>query len=274
MFEEIHQLLLDFNNSDITKDDWRNLFSHSWKGDDDQYGYVLVDGGKIVGFLGTIFSEREVDGTIRRFCNATSWIVKPEYRNESALLVLAFLRTRNCTLTNLSPNPIATNVFTRLGFSVLNDETILRLPVPGFRVNTGCSVTADISEIETQLPDKHLRLLRDHRRYKCRHLLMTRKDGKQCYIISTRIKRKRLWFAHVHYISNLAFFVESIGPITKELCKQHRAAAIMIDKRFDETVRISLGFTYRLPNPMLFKSDVLQPSQIDNLYSELILLNI
>ncbi len=48
----------------------------------------------------------------------------------------------------------------------------------------------------------------------------------------------------------------------------------MIDKRFDETVRISLGFTYRLPNPMLFKSDVLQPSQIDNLYSELILLNI
>lgn len=103
---------------------------------------------------------------------------------------------------------------------------------------------------------------------------MTRKDGKQCYIISTRIKRKRLWFAHVHYISNLAFFVESIGPITKELCKQHRAGAIMIDKRFDETVRISLGFTYRLPNPMLFKSEVLKPSQIDNLYSELILLNI
>lgn len=66
MFEEIHQLLLDFNNSDITKDDWRNLFSHSWKGDDDQYGYVLVDGGKIVGFLGTIFSEREVDGTDRK----------------------------------------------------------------------------------------------------------------------------------------------------------------------------------------------------------------
>lgn len=52
------------------------------------FGYVLKDGNKIVGFLGTMFSERIINKKKYTYCNLHTWIVNESHRLSSYQLLL------------------------------------------------------------------------------------------------------------------------------------------------------------------------------------------
>ena len=61
-FNQVYPLLELFNNQQLTKKDWGELFKTKWTGSPDHCGYALIDGGRAVGFIGTLFSKRIISG--------------------------------------------------------------------------------------------------------------------------------------------------------------------------------------------------------------------
>ena len=81
MFDDIHALLAGFDAEHMSREDWRHmLFEHGWRAQNDPYGYVLSEQGRLAGFIGTLYSRQTIRGRQRRFCNLSSWIVNKEHR--------------------------------------------------------------------------------------------------------------------------------------------------------------------------------------------------
>src|SRR5262245_64825043 len=74
MFDDVYPLLSELDGS-YSREKWREIFDYQWESDEGYVGYALVDGRKVVGFNGAIFSRRIIDGREARVCNLTSWIV-------------------------------------------------------------------------------------------------------------------------------------------------------------------------------------------------------
>ena len=74
-FPAIVPLLEEFDNASIKRSDWQRIFAYDWSKDESIVGYHLEEQGKVVGFLGGIFSKRLINGRMENLCNLTSWIV-------------------------------------------------------------------------------------------------------------------------------------------------------------------------------------------------------
>src|SRR5271156_4427688 len=58
-----------FVRSGIAADGWRPLCTANWLADNPTRGFVVTDGGRIVGHCGTIYSQREIKRKTRNLCN-------------------------------------------------------------------------------------------------------------------------------------------------------------------------------------------------------------
>jgi hypothetical protein len=100
----------------IRIDRWRSAFSQSWASDSPNHGYLMMDGGQIIGTLGCAYSVRQIRGQAIRFCNFSSWSVLPEHRGKGLLLLSAAMKQEGYIFTNFTPNPATIPIFDRLRF--------------------------------------------------------------------------------------------------------------------------------------------------------------
>jgi len=103
LFDRIYPLLEYFNIKDMSRDDWFQLLNTRWSALHDHFGYVLMDGDEVVGFLGAFFYERTLHGSSYSLCNLFCWYVPEKYRKESLFLILAILNLKETTVTSLRP---------------------------------------------------------------------------------------------------------------------------------------------------------------------------
>lgn len=273
-FDDIHSELLVILDAKRPKEEWRRIFTHGWAGDEAYNGYALLDNGEIVGFLGLIFARLPTADGAEPLCNVTSWIVKDRYRGEAALLVLPLRKLSGYTLTNLSSNRTAYEVFTRLGFDVLETHKRIFLPPPpafgrqGYRA----VVIVEPEEILPRLEGRDVKLFDDHRTC-ARHLLIEGEDG-YCYVIFTSGRRRRLPCARIHYFSNPARLPPLLPTLQRSLWKHHGLVLAECDERMVEGLELARSVRKRLSIPRLFRSSRLSNHQIPNLYSEIPLLNL
>lgn len=274
-FEKVYSLLLDFQNPYITKDQWRQLFINPWGSFEDYCGYILVNGEAIVGFLGTIFSKRYLNGQEYKFCNLSSWIVKPEYRAKSISLLFPILKLKDYTITNLTGAPALYNLFKKLGFKDLGLYRFIFPPLPPVKLigRRKCHVIGDHNIIKNKLNKNDLIIFNDHVNYHCIHLIIASDLG-NCYIVATRVLKRGLPFIYIHYINNLSVFTEDIYKAIFQILIKHKSLGIIVDERLLKGRKFSLAIKNQVPNFKVYKSLSLQPEDIDNLYTEFILLNL
>ena len=73
-FENIYSLILkEHNDAANAKANWNNLLKRHWCMKNDTLGYVLIKDGVIEGFLGTIFSYRNINGKSYKYCTIFLW---------------------------------------------------------------------------------------------------------------------------------------------------------------------------------------------------------
>lgn len=130
----------------------------------------------------------------------------------------------------------------------------------------------DLAAIEKTLDGQNLIIFNDHKPYPCFHFLLTGKD-RYCYIIYAKLRRKRIPYAHLHYISDPDLFALAYRDIRKSILSHANAFFLLIDSRLvkNRKLPISICLPYRAPKQ--YMSSTLKPPQIDNLYSELVMLN-
>ncbi len=278
-FEEIRPLFDQFriNNPHVAPERWRRLFHYTWPMDDETRGYILRDADRIVGVVGTLLSDREIAGRRERFCNLTSWFVLPEYRAYSLELRTAAASHPDATIISFTPLASLARFHQMMGFRPLESQLRILFPWPdprGIGAALRFRVTTDPRKIPALLNEQDRMIWRDHQAHPCRHLVVHDRSGRYCYVVSTRTKGRRYFFSHVHYLSDAGVFVEALERVRPALCLQNRAMLTMIEQRFLAGRHVPQSKIAEMPTPRIFFSSTLAAGQIDNLYSELVVLGL
>lgn len=252
---------------------YRPIFDYKWQREEEHCGHVLVDKGKLVGFVGSFFVQRPINGKMERFANLTTWKVREEYRSESIFLMMQYLRQKEITVTGRTAAKEITAIHEKLGFKNL-DSTIKIIPtfIGALKRNNGMSLCRDAAELENRLNDVDLPLYQDHKRYKCRHMLL-HGNGRYCYLIYSPVQKRHVRMAHIHYISDLTVFLENLSLVKSRLLFNDRIPFIWIEERFLRGREVPFAFEYKSRFTHLYKSNTLAREDIDNLYTELIVFN-
>ncbi|MDD2901308.1 MAG: hypothetical protein PHU44_02610 [Syntrophales bacterium] len=273
-FEQVYSSLLAAHDPRISKEDWHQLFINHWHSTEDYYGYLLAADGEIVGFLGTIFSRRKIRGQEYKFCNLSSWIVQPEHRRKSLFLLFPLLKLADYTFTNLTAQEHVAKIHRELGFTEMGSGAQIILPLGGFSWGRPHKpeLIFDPERIKDHLQGDDIMIFNDHLAFKCSHILLEA-DHDYCYLIASRLIKKRVPILYVHYISNLPLFVKLIYQVIFKMLYHFKAVGLLVEDRFLEGLDLRWAIKYQLPHYKLFKSPALQAQDIDNLYSERILLH-
>jgi len=216
-------------------------------------------------------------GRSERICNTSSWIVRPEHRASSVLLLKPVLSLRNCTIVQLTPSQRAHDIFSKLGFVPLESEQLLLSPLASpsqLGRALGGSFTLASDELRHELGGIERRIYDElSPGSRTRHVLLRRKD-RRCYIVATLLHRKRMRFAELHYVGDLEFFWEHRPLAHAALLRAMGAVGIAIDRRFAEGRNVRLAI--RRPARRLYRPGRpdITPTMIDGLYSELMTLQI
>ena len=98
-----------------------------------------------------------------------------------------------------------------------------------------------------------------------------------CYIIYRKVKRKGFPFLQIEYASDIKIFLDSIDYLKLRLSFRFIAYGIIIDERLIRGLKLPFAFKYEQSlsaAPKLYRSDVIPPDKIDNLYSENIIMSL
>lgn len=273
-FDAIAPLLDLFGNTKMSHEDWRAmLFTYPWWHGSER-GFALYADGVAVGFLGTIFSNRTIDGRRETFCNTSSWIVREPYRSASIALLKPILALRDCTIVNWTPTERSYDIFKKLGFRPLETESLLLPPLAPPASFLG-SFTHDPERLVPLLSAAEREIYRDLAavRPNVAHVVLRRKRS-TCYVVATRRMVRGVAVADVHYISDRALFWSLRGLAHVALWRVLGAYGMSVDRRFApaRAPRIALRRTalrlYRPANPQT------PPEAIDGLFSEMMTLRL
>jgi acetoacetyl-CoA synthetase len=274
MFDDVCGLLEDFENPAIRYDEWRRLLDYPWRRPAEHSGYALVDDAAVVGFLGLVFGELLVRGRPERFCNLTSWIVKPGYRNQGLRLLAPVLRTP-ATLTMLTPSPSGHALCRRLGFRDLHSAAQLvpaLPPLPRLGRRSAVRIDADPGVVRAALAPEHRRIFDDHSALGCAQLRLYDASGRSCYVVA----RKRSWgrrrVCQVHYASDPELLAPHAHAVAWALFCLYGRPITLVEERFLAGRTVPLAARRSLKFPPLYRSERLEPADVPNLYSELVLL--
>lgn len=276
LFSNLYDSFLVDDDPLSTEQDWRHLFDYQWDTDQGHCGYALLDDGRVVGMMGMVFSDREIAGASRKFCNLHTWWVREDHRGRSLSLLRPVLKLDDYTITHFTPDDKVRAVTRRMGFNDLDSQLRILLPAGRPRVPSAYrepELLSDESAIESRLSDRDRKILLDHRPSGVGHLLIS--DGSRyCYLVFTHVVRHRLPYCHVHYISDRAMFARHEPMIRQWLLRHHRARFVAVDHRLVQGMRFRRSFKFWAPAHALYRSTYVTPDQIDHLYSDVVLLKL
>ncbi|NCA82185.1 MAG: hypothetical protein EOM72_05510 [Opitutae bacterium] len=272
MTPEILGLLAGFHSEEASRKPWRKALTYAWRFDEGYRGLALVDGGKVAGFLGLLFSTRQIGGAVHRFCNLYGWIVRPEYRNHSLSLLFPVLRLKEHTLTNLTSYAEGVPIMKRLGFQEMDATTYLVPSLPVSRAR-GWRVETAEERVGRLLDGGDRVVFEDHRPYGCRHAVLHDGHGERCYILFTERRQGGLRYYCVHHVSQPDLFARHLGVLRSALLWREGVPFLLVDARYVGEARPAWSRVRRLSSPRLCRpAGDLPRNRIDSAYSEWILL--
>lgn len=258
---------------------WDGLFNYAWKPEGLPYGYAIFNEEKMVGFLGTIFAERVIDGKKRLCCNTSSWFVEEEFRSQMQALRLfaPILKMKDLLITNMTPANHATEICERLGYKYLDYEQIVVPVLPLPSIDRRLLVSFDPAEIEKHLNVEQKRILQDHSGLACSHFVVKELfSGRYCYGIATttpvrKFRPLKAQWLNLCYLSDADVFIANYRQLRWPLWRAGRFALLRYDSRLLPGTISPLSM--RKKKTRQFKSSDPVRWTIDNIYSELVTFN-
>lgn len=268
--KSVAQFLHDEMNRRIAASTWVASIGPAWAVDSPNHGFMLISNGQVVGVQLAFYSQRLVGGSVERFCNVAAWCVLPQYRAHGIRLLRAVLAQKGYTFTDLSPSGNVVPLNRRLNFQSLDTDASLVINLPWPAGGSRVRIASDRATIERSLGSRELNLYRDHAgACAACHLVIVR-DGRSCYVIFRRDRRKGLpLFASILHVSDPDLFRETSRHVFSYLFIHYGIAVTILEYRV-VGYRPSWSVRMRSPRAKMYRSDHLQAHQIDYLYSELV----
>ena len=261
----------------IAADGWRPLCTTNWLADNPTRGFVLTDGGRIVGYCGTIYSQREINGKTGIVCNFSGFYIAPAYRGRGlgATLVAAAVRDERITYTSLTPAPVTQLVLEDLGFAIL-ERHVLLFP-PGLNAETlwQSRVAIDVNDrtVRASLGQAERRIYDDHASYDCLHMTARDGGGTAYLVVKRRVRRGRsvrVPISQILYCSAPDVLARNLERIKLAIMWQQKTFGIAMNERlFPKAPR-----AIKKKDIAQYRSPEFTPNELDLLYSEFVLLDI
>lgn len=268
--DAVAEFLHSHLNQNVSAAQWRALFDPPWRAEAPNHGFQLRTATGIVGVYAAVYSDREIDGELRHFCNLAAFCVLDSHRLHSLRLLRALTGQKGFEFTDLSPSGNVVALNERLGFVQLDTATMLLANLPAFP-RPGVTVTSDPSVIASVLTGQDAQVYTDHRDAQAaRHSVCVAGDS-YGYVITRKDRRKGLpLFSTVLYAGGDIELVRRAWPqIRAHLLVSQHTLATLVERR---VLDLDRGHHLKSPRAKMFKSRAIGADHVDYLYSELTLL--
>ena len=258
----------------ISPQAWVESLMHDWARERPNFGMQLRDGDRLVGVICAVYSDQWIAGKLERFCNPHSWCVLDEYRNASIKLVLELLKQRDYHFTMFTPNPKVAQVFVGLRFRLLDPRMlyIANLPSP-WPVGAFRFLESDKSRIGQRLEGAALREFEAHRNIPWLEFVAFGSPGDACLVIYKRERWKKMACAWMMHVSNPESMQRHGRLLRHHLLMRLGIPVSRVETRF-LSVPPALAYRTRRSQPKLVASRTLSDSQVRDVYSELVALDL
>ncbi|MDQ0371974.1 hypothetical protein [Cellulomonas humilata] len=262
---EIARFLHENLNSRLSADAWARALAPTWRTAEPTHGFGLWADGVLVGVYAAFFSERVVAGRERRICNLAAWCVLDGYGAHGLRLLRALLSCGADVFTDLSPSGSVVPIDLRLGFQRLDTTTDVRPGYPSWQRRV--TVVTDQRRIADLLTGRDAELFRDHVGSAAVQHVVLLVDGRPCYVMYRRVRRKRLpVFGALVHVGDTALFARGVRSLGAHLLV--RGMPVLLAERRIVGGPVAWSRTVQ-GRPKLFKGADVEAADIDDLYSEI-----
>ena len=268
--DPICALLHEQMNPKITRARWRALMTYGWLADKPDLGRVVEAEGRILGYVGMVYSDRAAGGRRERIVNICAWYLDKALRGRGLGTAIMADATADPAMSYdiMTSSKRTLDIVAEVGYRALDDHRWVWRRGPGQALDIDRAVTS----IRSAVSAEEQRLLDDHAGLPVTPVL-ARADGRQCLLMLS-IKRKAgdiLWVDVLH-ADDRAFLAVHGQAIADALLTEDGAL-------FAADCRFAIGtppgaMRERLPVARFFKTARLSPPDIDHLYTELQLLDL
>ena len=275
--DAICNLLHSKMNPKIPLQRWYNLMTYTWTDDKPDFGRVVESEGEVLGYCGMVYADRIIsapnsDKRRERVVSMSSWYLDKSLRGQGLGRAMLVDCTTNgdltyATLTN-SRKPL--HIQETIGFRVLEDHRYLWHKKK--KPDSALQITRDPLEIHTRVEADQRSLLDDMASQPLAPLLM--QVGGKDNLLLLSIKRKDAgitWFDVMHASDHQHFAVHA--QLLADSLLDDSPSVLAADGRF-VPVKPMDAVRELLPVPRFYHSNRMAPSEVDNLYSELQLLDL
>jgi len=261
-------------NAKISAAAWVASLVHPWCAARPNFGLKAQDGDRLVGVFCAIYSDQVIDGRRELFCNPHSWCMLDDYRSQSVGLPLRMIKQPGYHFTMLTPNPRVAEIFLRLGFRQLDDGVVVFPNLPSAAALSGRQVASTRPEqILARLPDAARRDFEAHRAIPWLQFVAFGSGSQLCLVVYKRARWKRMPCARILGISDPDAFERHRHLLEHRLLFEKGLLVSRVESRFLAR-KPRFAHTERRTQSKLFLSPSLRDSQIRDLYSELVALDI
>ena len=256
------------------------LIEYHWDDDPDisdvpfKYGAVVLDGDNVVGFFGTIYSYRLIDGKKYLCLNFSTWCADAEYRIHTFSALKKLCATADI-LTDFTPNEPSREIITKMfGFKYAETKCFNLCPVPLLH---SAKVSVRFINDPSELKDpEQSAIFAEHQKYglKCAEFERDGERGCIFYYFHASRKLKLYRIVRTVKIYNRKLFTENLREIARKIQK-HEGFFIhfCVDSCFiDGKFSCPLYFVRKAYRCVRTKENI--NFQLDFLYSELSMLDI
>ncbi|MEQ9813106.1 MAG: GNAT family N-acetyltransferase [Azospirillaceae bacterium] len=272
-FPEIIDHLKTHMKASWSREKWARLFTQRWVdpayGPPD-YGQVIVDEGRIVGFLGVVIADREFDGRHARTGSITSMYLLKSYRGLGLGKALMAETTADSEIsyTVIGASPNSEKLLIPTGHRVLDRERYRWT-----RRDTGSGrlavIVGDWEAIAARTDAVGRRLIADHRDLAITPVWLETPQGGCLAFFQVKAKGGGIYWDALH-ITAPAVFAEAAQTFADRVLGA--GEVLGVDRRFlAEDVDAQ---TEVLGVPYYGKSPWLSPRQQDHLYSEILVFDL
>ena len=270
--ETVCRLLHEQMNRRLLPERWRRITSYGWLEHKPDFGRVVDDGGRIVGFVGSVYADREIAGRRERVVSMSSWYLDKAYRGQGLGFELMGSATADdcMTYTMITVSPRNLAMLPKLGYRILDHDR--HVWSASGRPAAGLEIEQDVARILARVDPTQRRMLQDHAGLPVHPVLISAGDGSCLAVFSVKKKGEDVTYFDAMHLSDPEFFAAHAQAIADTLLPPGKAV-LAVDRRLLAGHKAD-GTVESIPVARYYKSQRLAPSEVDNLYSELLLLDL
>ena len=189
------------------------------------FGYVLKCENEIVGFLGTIFSQRKINSKNYIYCNLHTWIVNKSHRLNSYLLLLPIVE-KNCLIMTFTPVKSLIGLYQKFGFEKLEMKYKIISLISLFSLfkKNLLRIEKNFDQIKKKLNEDELKIYQDHADSSFIKFIVFDINDQSNFtlMICTKVKKKFFNVFNILYTSNKPFVKKNWQSISKRVLKEFK----------------------------------------------------